>query len=406
MVINMINKTKYGFSLMEACVVMLIASIFIVVMANVIPRKVSVKSMAEAHGRFECYYNASNVLYQEEFNSGASSYGAPVAASTHGGGTAVVPGTSGSRPYCRFVPNKYAKYYIINAVGAGGKGGSSVGGNAGKFQSVFSPAFTGSYLLFPGNYTATSNKSLSNTYVVKEGSSKQLLSAAGGSDGGSILTSTLDDINDCLFTKTSKVERYDCGRTPTCMFKNGKIYVKHCVNQEVTYQSTFKLNDANSTNCVTTASWGGIRGRLVSSSGGYSSSKLKSVMGLYGIITYDPFPACDYETLLSNPWIKFNENTGELLYPDVYIPLKVGDIKPHKHMDNTWYPRADYEKSPSLYTMLLYKVVEADSSEGAESTMTTMAKAFGYSAGLQNSSGRGGNAGSTRGQAGAVVITW
>ena len=399
---NMTKKTKYGFSLMEACVVMLVASIFFVVMANVIPRKVTVKSMAEAHGRFECYYNGNNLM-QEAFNGGASEYGGARNASTMGGGSGTIPGVANNRKYCKFNSNRYAKYYIFNIVGAGGRGGASIGGNAGKFASSFTPAFTGAYLLFPGKYD-TNNTTNTNTYVVREDLTRGnsvIMSAAGGSEGGSILTASLDDINDCMFTNVTKVERFDCGRTPSCRFSDNKIYVKHCVNQEVVYEAHFKLNDTNARECLNSVTWG-LKGKLLKGSN-YNSTQLISLRN--SGLNVNALARCDYNSLASNPWIKFNEQSGEFEYPDVHMPYVQNKQLPHMASGRNWYPNIADEKSPSLYTMLLYKNVEASES-GADSHMTTMANAFGFSDGLKASSGKGGDKGRGAGQDGSVVVTW
>jgi len=398
------KKTKLGFSLMEACVVMLIASIFIVVMANVVPRKVSKKSMAEAHGRFECYWGLDKVLYQNEFNSGASVYGVKKA-SERGGGSSTIRGVSGAaRDYCNFTPNRYAKYYIINAVGAGGLGDATVGpgakgGNSGKFESTFTPAFTGSFRLYPGKYTAEANSTLSNSYVTDD-TGKMILFALGADDSG---FNSVNDIEDCQFVKVTNVDRYDCGITPSCSISNDRLLVSHCVNQEKYKATSFAMSDGDSMYCLKPGA---------------------SIGKLYNhpfYVAYKDRPSgvnsgldnCKYNTLKSNPWI-YQPESGTLLYPDVELALP----KPHNMMSQTWTPRTDSEKLPSLYTMRITRIVEAESANGAVSTMETMAKVFSFSNALKYfSAGSGGAAGKSvfdppaedgkGGPApGSVVVTW
>ena len=396
------KKTKLGFSLMEACVVMLIASIFIVVMANVVPRKVSKKAMAEAHGRFECYWGLDNELYQNEFNSGASVYGVKKA-SERGGGSSTIRGVSGAaRAYCNFTPNRYAKYYIINAVGAGGLGDATAGpgakgGDSGKFESTFTPAFTGSFRLYPGKYTSDANSTLSNSYVT-DNSGKILIKALGADDSG---FNTVNDVEDCQFVKVTSVDRFDCGRTPSCSISNGRLYVGHCINQEKYTTSPFVMSDDKSMYCLQP---GNAVGKL------FNKWTEK-------YIAYDKRPSgtdlskCEYNTLKSNPWI-YQPDSGTLLYPDVE------EVMPVPHNLSTWTPKTDNEKYPSLYIMRITRIVEADTADGAISTMETMARAFSFSYALKNfSAGSGGAAGKSAfdppaedgkgGPApGSVVVTW
>ena len=403
------KKTKLGFSLMEACVVMLIASIFIVIMANVIPRKVSRKAMAEAHGRFECYWGLDGELYQNEFNSDATVYGAKKA-SDKGGGISTISGVTGAaRKYCNFTPNRYAKYYIVNAVGAGGLGDATdgdgaKGGDSGKFSSTFTPSFTGSFRLYPGRYSADSKSTLPNSYVT-DNSGKLLLFALGADDSG---FNSVNDIEDCQFIDVTNVDRYDCGITPSCTISNGKLLVNHCINQEKYKASSFVMSDENSMYCLQD---GNVLGKLVVPQPYNSENPFKYIS--FNKKSSANLNNCYYNALKSNPWM-YQPESGTLLYPDVELALP----KPHNMMSKTWTPRTDSEKLPSLYTMRITRIVEAESSDGALSTMETMGKVFSFSDALKNfSGGSGGAAGKTASDPpkkdgkggpapGAVVVTW
>ena len=211
-------KNKLGFSLMEASVVMLIAAIFIAVIASVVPRRVSPKSVAESHGRFECYYNNGSLKYQEFNNDAPATNNALTAPSSQ---KAKVAGAGEQRPYCIYTPNKFAKFFIMNAVGQGGSPSAGLGGSSGKFASLFFPSTHQSYWIFPGRYTGASGEDIKNgtTYVTLSGSGgnsgrvviEAKMAATSSGEYSSLYGFDSTDIESCSITGVTSIERYNCG---------------------------------------------------------------------------------------------------------------------------------------------------------------------------------------------------
>ena len=109
----MVKKNlKPGFSLFEACVVMLIVGIFVALCANAYSKRHITYQESDGHGRYECYKNAAGTLMQRyvENNNPRN-----------------VTGTT-----CVFRPPRYAKYLLLNAIG----GGSAGDGQADNFQCL------------------------------------------------------------------------------------------------------------------------------------------------------------------------------------------------------------------------------------------------------------------------------
>ena len=57
-------KNKLGFSLLEACVVMLMAAIFIAMSASAFSKRNLTHIESDGHGRYECYRNAGGAIQQ------------------------------------------------------------------------------------------------------------------------------------------------------------------------------------------------------------------------------------------------------------------------------------------------------------------------------------------------------
>ena len=364
-------KYKYGFSLMEACIVMLIAAIFMVVIANVIPRKVSPKSMAEAHGRFECYYDENGTLWQEEFYAGASTTGAPVnVVSTYPSQKESV-GSAGQRPYCQFSPNKFAKYYIINAVGEGGTGLAARGGNAGKFSSNFYPTSTKKYKLFPGYTPQTGANSYSgNTYAKVD--NNVVISVASGSNI-SKETISADDIAECRKVNQTAIPAYACGHAVTCEIVGEQVKITYCPNaatSTVKYLDIKNLKRGQNNTCSLTNT-----------------------------------SVCDYKSLMSNPWTEEpnSSHPNSFIYHDASLMVRTFNGNTY----TSWVPDVTYEWLPSLYTLELVLKSEAQGTAGAKSKMATMATSFQFSKTIKTA-GNGGDAGvpAKKGKPGAVVIEW
>lgn len=206
---------KNAYTLMEACVVMLIVSIFVAVIANVVPHKVTPKTEADAHGRFECYWK-DNKLYQRQF----AKYNPDEEA------TEVTN-------HCTFTPPNIAKYVVINAVGGGATNGS-----AGKFVSTFYPGSNVTYIMVPGKAKDdTGNDTL--IYQNEKNNDNIILKVEGGlnlsSDEGKYRTS-INDVMSCVAERGPKIVQdgpYDCSKAPTCEIEGNRIKVNHCQTNEV-----------------------------------------------------------------------------------------------------------------------------------------------------------------------------
>lgn len=202
-----------GFSLFEACVVMLVVSIFLAVSASVIPHKSKPKTEADGHGRFECYYK-SGKLYQQVFQGISASEEQEVTK-------------------CRFNPPIYAKYVVVNAVGGGGGGSSSNGGEPGTFYSSFHSATRAALVTTPGKGgNAGVDGTATNVYYENEESSTDtpLVSAAGGKSNREWSQLTVDDIEQCAITAGDSTDDTDiaCGSIPRCQIIGDKIRVDYC----------------------------------------------------------------------------------------------------------------------------------------------------------------------------------
>ncbi len=173
----MVKKNlKPGFSLFEACVVMLIVGIFVALCANAYSKKHVTYQEAEGHGRYECYKNSAGTLMQRYVENNNSRN---------------VAGTT-----CIFRPPRYAKYLLLNAIG----GGSA--SDAGEFKSVFYSSMDKPITVEPGNVNG-------QTTIKVDGG--VILSADAGRSDMNATSVGADIISDCRFT----YNKYSCG-TPIC----------------------------------------------------------------------------------------------------------------------------------------------------------------------------------------------
>ena len=204
---------------MEACVVMLIVSVFLAIIANVIPRKPKAKPEAAGHGRFECYYSGGK-LYQQQFNDNMATSIQQVSE-------------------CRFNPPIYAKYVVINAVGGGAGGSGGQGGEPGEFFSSFHSATRAALIFKPGKGGAAGADG-SETKVFYEGeeSGDPIIVANGGKSNREWADVRVSDIIQCGITSVDDVVDADgnitnvgtpaCGSIPRCQILNDKIKVSFC----------------------------------------------------------------------------------------------------------------------------------------------------------------------------------
>ena len=186
------KRYKTGFSLFEACVVMLIVGIFTALCANSYSKRHVTYQESDGHGRYECYRNAAGALmqrYVENNNSRA---------------------VNGSA--CVFRPPRYAKYILLNAIG----GGSTTA--AGSFQSVFYSSVDAPLTIEPGAVGA-------DTKITKEGDTPVLMLTA-KSGGGNLITTnvTADTVKDCQFT----YKKYTCSGSPSCRQDGVNLSVSFC----------------------------------------------------------------------------------------------------------------------------------------------------------------------------------
>ena len=209
---------KPGFSLFEACVVMLVVSIFMAVSASVIPKRNKPKAEADGHGRFECYYKG-NQLYQQLFQGSSS-----------GGAQAVTE--------CRFNPPIYAKYIVINAIGGGGGGSGGNGGEPGQFYSSFHTSARTAFVMTPGKGGGVGANGTS-TSVYYEDDKKDgggpIFTAEGGKSNRELKDTTARDIKQCAITEGTSSSGMDiaCGSIPLCQIRDDKIEVSYCFSASV-----------------------------------------------------------------------------------------------------------------------------------------------------------------------------
>ncbi len=235
---NIEKNNKHGFksayTLMEACVVMIIVSIFIMVMASVVPHKIKNKVESDAHGHFECYWEKDNNgvdhLYQQTFIEANSSY----------------PEEVTMKGYCTFEPQNYTRFLIFNAVGGGAEGA------AGRFVSTFfNSSIAQSYKISPGKYGTDSG---GNTEIKDNDGANVLIASGGSNPNNGPEGYTIDNISSCVMSTTlprtetghgnydASMPNYDnayaCDKGPLCEIDNGRVKVSYCRTQEL-YKTSY-----------------------------------------------------------------------------------------------------------------------------------------------------------------------
>ena len=365
---------KNGFSLFEAALVMLIAAIFIAVMASVFPHKPKPKAQAEAHGRFECYYK-NNTLTQRTVIDG----------STGAETTVTTTDTSGNK-YCEFTPNKFIKYIIIDAVG-GGSGGSTasslsqMGGSAGVFSSSFFASPLQKYRLYPGlggakdvNTTASNGgETIVTGYDDSKNEYVEIMKLPGGTFGGSLAGKTTDDIAGCRMIKVTPLDYYNCGSSPTCSIENGYLKVSFCRRKDLyrTMMIPFKPTTSN-------------------------ASDIKFAVG-----------ATTKDDGCTEP---VEGTTNRFNYHDVSMWRDWKNSTLFNYGNPAPCPTDTNLNDPvktSLYTMeIVMKTSPTISDAGEDSDLTTFMKAMNYSGGIGDQKPGNGGAKNNDGKAGGVVILW
>lgn len=215
------REKKAGFSLFEACVVMLVVSIFMAVSATVIPRRNKPKAEADGHGRFECYYKGGQ-LYQTLFQ-GTSSSGLQAVSE------------------CRFNPPIYAKYIVVNVVGGGAGGSGGNGGEPGQFYSSFHTSARSAFVMKPGKGgIAGQNGTATSVYYEDNRGGDPIVSAEGGLSNRELRDVTAKDVKQCAITEgtSSSTNNIACGSIPLCEVWDDKIKVNYCFSAS-TYKSKY-----------------------------------------------------------------------------------------------------------------------------------------------------------------------
>ena len=352
MVKNIMDKNfKYGFSLMEACVVMIIVAIFVAVMANVIPHKAKPKVASEAHGRFECYYE-NGTLYQQMFTEG----------STTGRQKAVDAG--GTSTSCVFVPPYYAKYMIIDAVGGGAGGGAKGAGGEGQFASTFFASVHAKYTAIPGRGGSVDNH---GGETVVKGNNVELITANGGKAIASLENTTVNDILTCVVTEAATAEEYNCNIYPTCEIKDGKIQVSFCRTKEFYKTTQLKYKDFDDD------------GNLILDNPRYI------VNDIYTEQKEDNPNVWVYHDI--SLWSDYSEDTNP-----VYLP--------------GWEPKVDDYWNPSLYTLELLMDTNAEGVDENPSNLARYIESMEYNSKMKDAKVGTGGAKNAAGYDGGVLFLW
>ena len=199
----MVKKNKKniylsGFSLFEACVVMLIVAVFIAMCANAYTKRHVTYQESDGHGRYECYRNGGVLVQRYVENNSARNVG----------------GTT-----CVFRPPRYAKYLLINAIGGGS------GDAAGTFVSVFYNAIDQPLTIEPGAAGAST--------VVKDAEQNDMVTADAGGGDMSVINSAADRVAKCTVGNGIDTDgntlNFDCsGSTPICAQDGTNLVVYYC----------------------------------------------------------------------------------------------------------------------------------------------------------------------------------
>lgn len=191
---NLKNKNKFGFSMFEVCVTMAIVVVFIAACSNVFTQKHKKRLSNPIHGHYECYRdNNGHVLEQLFGENGAVSALKDL-------------GTNG---VCTFQAPKYASFIVINAVAAGGNGGSSYGGAAGDFTNMFLSTTNETIHISPGLASVGASRGGDTVlYTGDVGNQNEFIHLTGGRSGE----------NEFISFKSCSIAGSDfaCGISPVC----------------------------------------------------------------------------------------------------------------------------------------------------------------------------------------------
>lgn len=213
------KNRKYGFSMLEATITMLMVAVFTAAATNVFTRKHQKVAHTTSHGSFECYYDGEGQLCQRMAQEG------------------IFQEPTCGLAECTFKPLKASEYYVVNAIGGGGGGNTSgLGGSAGEYRTFFIPSISKELHILPGKGgLAGSDPTDGEDTIIENKDGESLLIAFGGKGGylnQSAYKNTIEaeDIYDCslYFTDGSTALEYCGGNTPYCNINTSSIYIYYC----------------------------------------------------------------------------------------------------------------------------------------------------------------------------------
>ncbi len=364
-------KSKLGFSLFEALVVMSIVSIFVAIMASVVPHKAKPKISSEAHGGFECYYSGNN-LYSRTISVGRE-------------GPAKAENKSDSYgKYCEFKPDQYVKYLIFNTVGGGSLGSSSTGGHAGEFMSAFISTPKSIYRIYPGKGGTASHPDGYPTYIKEPTNlTKSIVEVAGGKQTLSALNSKFSDIQEVyvLQAMDSTTPGYGCSYYPRAWIDqdDGRVHVVACMSSTVIQEDTYEYN--------------------------HSETLEPALTGLdrYKAILQTPYNA-------AKPFIRQTMTSSEtsVEYYDTKVFVDGARLDPLTH-SCTFAKISSLNDAycPSRYKLKFVLDFPLEDPSGAASSLTKHAAIMEFNQLNAKKPGNGGpKGGGSAGKAGAVLVSW
>lgn len=362
---------------MEVCVVMVIVAVFIALMANVVPHKVTKKSTAEAHGRFECYYEGSN-LYQQLFVEQSSEPRVKIKTTgLHKGDRYTytykdASGTEKTVAACEFEPPSWAKYMVVDAVGGGAGGKSGVIGGEGQFSSSFFASVHKKYLAVPGKGGAYNNNG-ADTKVI--GNGVEIITANGGKSRGSIENTTINDVLRCTVTDYVKDNpSFDCQTYPTCEIKDGLIVVNFCRTQDLYKEATFTYKGFKK------------NGDIIMDNPRYIVNSVKAKDGK---------PITE---------LKNDGNKDTWIYHDVTLFTDYDDST--NPVPNDWPISTANERVPSLFTLELQMNLSPIEDGKAASNLASFIEGMKYTSKMKDAKVGNGGTATGAGNAGGVLFLW
>lgn len=213
------KKHRYGFSMLEATVTMLMVAVFTAAATNIFTRKHQKVAHTTSHGSFECYYDVAGQLCQRLAQEGI--FQEPTCGLTE----------------CTFKPLKASEYYVVNAIGGGGGGRSSgLGGSAGEYRTFFIPSITKELRIIPGRGGTAGEAPTDGGDTIIENTDGESLMIAYGGKGGYLNQSDYkntikaEDIYDCslYFTDGSTALESCGGNMPYCNINTSSLYIYYC----------------------------------------------------------------------------------------------------------------------------------------------------------------------------------